>query len=199
MTGEHPDQNGDPHFVEAERLLEGLHFAPRASLGPEIIGRARRGELPRGGPRRSRSALLRSMLGVAAAATLMLGAGILTWKTIGPEVTIDSCCQDLDGGGSADDGFVLEARGRQVSRLRLYEDRDGSRTLSSADLVRFARGPVPAVSGARDARTTRICCADLDGEGPADDGVLVMSEADESVVLAAVYEQHPRGAAAPLR
>ena len=71
--------------------------------------------------------------------------------------------------------------------------------LSSADVVRFARGAVPAVSGESDARTTRICCADLDGEGPADDGVLIMSEADESVVHAAVYEQHPRGIAAPLR
>ncbi len=53
-------------------------------------------------------------------------------------------------------------------------------------------GRYPAVSGESDEpRTTRICCADLDGEGPADDGVLIMSEANESVVLAAVYEQHP--------
>ena len=57
----------------------------------------------------------------------------------------------------------------------------------------------PAISGPSDARTTRICCADLDGEGVADDGVLVMSEAGEAIVLAAVYEQHPRGVAAPLR
>jgi hypothetical protein len=199
MTGAPTGRNDDPRLLESERVLAGLQFTPRASLGPEITGRARRGELPRGGPRRSRSALLRSMLGLAAAVTLMLGVGVLTWKAIGPKVTIDRCCQDLDGGGSADDGFVLEARGRSVSRLTLYEDRDGSRTLSSADLVRFARGAVPAVSGAREARTTRVCCADLDGEGPADDGVLVMSEADESVVLAAVYEQRPRGAAAPLR
>ncbi len=199
MTGEHPDRGGDPHFVETERLLVGLSFSPRASLGPEIAGRARRGESPRGGPRQSRSAALRSMLGVAAGLVLMVSAGVLTWKAVGPPVLIDSCCQDLDGGGTADDGFVLEARGRQISRLRLYEDRDGSGTLSSADLVRFARGSVPAVSGESDARTTRICCADLDGEGPADDGVLIMSEADESVVLAAVYEQHPRGIAAPLR
>ena len=199
MTGEPTGQDHDARLVESARVLAGLQFTPRASLGPEIIGRARRGESPRGGPRQSRTVALRSMLGVAAALALTAGAGVLTWRMVGPPVRIDSCCQDLDGGGSADDGFVLEARGRQVSRLRLYEDRDGSRTLSSADLVRFARGPVPAVSGARDARTTRICCADLDGEGPADDGVLVMSEADESVVLAAVYEQHPRGAAAPLR
>ncbi len=44
MTGEHTDRNGDPHFVETERLLAGLHFSPRASLGPEIAGRAGRGE-----------------------------------------------------------------------------------------------------------------------------------------------------------
>jgi hypothetical protein len=199
MTGEHTDRDGDPHFVETERLLVGLTFSPRDSLGPEIVGRVRRGEMPRGRPQPSRPERLRSMLGLAAATLMMVGAGALTWKATGPEVRIDRCCQDLDGGGTADDGFVLEARGRQVNRLRLYEDRDGSRTLSPADLVRFARGAVPAVAGESDARTTRICCADLDGEGPADDGVLIMSEADESVVLAAVYEQHPRGVAAPLR
>ena len=199
MTGEQKDPKGDPHFVETERLLAGLRFTPRASLGPEIAGRARRGEEPRGGGPSSRLASLRSMLGIAASLMLVVSAGVLTWRAVGPAVRIDSCCQDLDGGGTADDGFVLEARGRQVSRLRLYEDRDGSRTLSPADLVRFARGAVPAIAGENDARTTRICCADLDGEGPADDGVLIMSEADESVVLAAVYEQHPRGVAAPLR
>lgn len=199
MTGEYPDRSGDPHFVETERLLVGLSFSPRASLGPEIAGRVRRGESPRGAPRMSRAAALRSVLGVAASLMLVVSAGVLTWKAVGPPVLIDSCCQDLDGGGVADDGFVLEARGRKVSRLRLYEDRDGSGTLSPADLVRFARGAVPAVAGESDARTTRICCADLDGEGLPDDGVLIMSEADESVVLAAVYEQHPRGVAAPLR
>jgi hypothetical protein len=199
MTAEPTGQDRDARLVESERVLAGLQFTPRASLGPEIIGRARRGELPKGGPRQSRTAALRPLLGVAAALALTAGIGVLTWKMVGRPVLIDSCCQDLDGGGTADDGFVLEARGRKVSRLKLYEDRDGSGTLSPPDLVRFARGAVPALAGGRDARTTRICCADLDGEGPADDGVLVMSEADESVVLAAVYEQPPQGAAAPLR
>ncbi|MBP2648691.1 MAG: hypothetical protein H6Q77_2315, partial [Gemmatimonadetes bacterium] len=46
MTGESPDRNGDPHLAETERLLAGLRFSPRASLGPEIAGRARRGEPP---------------------------------------------------------------------------------------------------------------------------------------------------------
>jgi hypothetical protein len=199
MTGEHTDRSGDPHVVETERQLVALSFNPRDSLGPEIAGRVRRGEQPRGRPRASRAAVLRSMLGVTASLGMMLGAGVLTWKSVGPPVLIDSCCRDLDGGGSADDGFVLEARGRQISRMLLYEDRDGSRTLSSADLVRFARGAVPGLAGENDASTTRICCADLDGEGKPDDGILVMSEADESVVLAAVYEQPPRGVAAPLR
>ena len=62
--------------------------------------------------------------------------------------------------------------------------------------LRAGRCPL---AGESTASTTRICCADLDGEGLPDDGILVMSEADESVVLAAVYEQLPRGVAAPLR
>ena len=176
MIGDQADPNGAPHVGETAQLLAGLHFSPRASLGPEIAGRAGRGEQPRGGQRSSRLPWLRSTLGAAAAVMLMAGAGILTWKMIGPPVLIDSCCQDLDGGGAADDGFMLEARGRKISRLRLYEDRDGSRTLSAPDLVRFARGAVPALGGGGEARTTRICCSDLDGEGPPDDGVLIMSK-----------------------
>ena len=49
-------------------------------------------------------------------------------------------------------------------------------------------------------RAPRVSAAPTStGRDQPDDGVLVMSEADESVVLAAVYEQHPRGVAAPLR
>src|SRR6218665_686316 len=124
------------------------------------------------------------MLGIAASVLMVASAGIFSWRSMGSPIYIDSCCENLDGGSGWDDGFVLEGRGRQVTRLRLYEDRDGSRTLSPGDVVRFHRGRVPSLAGSSDARTTRICCADLDGEGPADDGVLVMSEADESVVLA---------------
>lgn len=198
MTGESPDRMGDPHCAETERLLAGLHFEPRASLGPEIVGRARRGEEPRG-PAIARAVRLRTVLGIAASLLMVVAAGTLSWKSMGSPIYIDSCCENLDGGGGWDDGFVLEGRGRQVTRLRLYEDRDGSRSLSAGDVVRFHRGSVPSLAGTSEARTMRICCADLDGEGPADDGVLVMSEADESVVLAAVYEQRPRGAATPLR
>jgi hypothetical protein len=124
---------------------------------------------------------------------------VLTWKAIGPAVRIDSCCQDLDGGGIG--RRWLRARGARAAGQPPSAVRGPGwqRTLSSADVVRFARGAVPALAGERDARTTRICCADLDGEGVADDGVLVMSEAGEAIVLAAVYEQHPRGVAAPLR
>jgi hypothetical protein len=199
MTGEPSGPNGDPHCAETERLLAGLHFTPRASLGPEIAGRVRRGESPRRGEGPPRSATLRSVLGIAAAMMLTVSAGVLTWKAVGPAVHVDSCCQDLDGGGSPDDGFVLNARGRTVSRLELYEDRDGSRSRSADDVVRFTRDGTARLGGEHDARATRVCCSDLDGEGKADDGVVVLSEAGQSVVLAAVYEQLPRGAAAPLR
>ena len=49
----------EPELRELDRRLRDIAFAPRASLGPEILGRVRRGEPPAGAgpPRRRRQAL----------------------------------------------------------------------------------------------------------------------------------------------
>ena len=85
------------------------------------------------------------MLGVAAALLLMVGAGVLTWKAVGSAGAASiPAARTSTAAAAADDGFVLEARGRQVSRLRLYEDRDGSR-----HAVLGRSRPVRARGGAR--------------------------------------------------
>jgi hypothetical protein len=180
-----------PELAELDRALEGIHFEPRSSLGPELAGRARRGERPKGAvPSRRGPALL-----WAAAAALVVGVAGL-WTTRGaPKVTVDRCCYDLDGGGVADDGVVLLARrDAEVRRLRVYEDLDGSRDFSAGDLIRLDRGPAPVMQKALDGGliTTDHCCLDFDGGGYADDGLLVIGVPPNRVVMAAIYER-PRG------
>jgi hypothetical protein len=108
-----------------------------------------------------------------------------------PRVTIDKCCYDLDGGGTADDGALIlaEPDGR-VHRLSVYEDRDGSGSLTSADIMRFDRAGPPTPEHLIPAGPTRIrhCCQDLDGGGPADDGILVVATPPDRVHTAAIYE-----------
>jgi len=177
---------------ELDRLLRGVRFEPRASLGAEIAGRWRHGEraveLPRFGQRQ--------VLGLAAAAFL-LGLGLcgIWWIALRPPgvVTVDRCCQDLDGGGDADDGLlVVSARGSQVQRLMIYEDRDGSRNFSVRDSVRFGRRGAPVVQGLMtgDHRTIQLCCLDYDGGGPSDDALLIVGRPPDLITMAAIYEHH---------
>ena len=66
--------------------------------------------------------------------------------------------------------MLIEAeRDDRVHRLRLYEDRDGSRTFTAGDLLRLDRGGEPAVHGPRASGLVTIerCCLDFDGGGPA--------------------------------
>ena len=65
------DASIPPELEELDRSLSEIRFEPRASLGPELLGRLRRGERPKGAvpPRRFRLALL----GVAAASLLVVG------------------------------------------------------------------------------------------------------------------------------
>lgn len=169
-----------------DRQLRAVQFEPRASLGAELEGRARRGEQAQGavGPLQSfavRSAL--ALVGVAAVAALVVGV-------TPPPHRVDICCEDLVGNQAANDGMVLnlDPRGRVTSML-LYEDLDGSRSRTVADRVRFVRGSDLEMDAAahEDGHSTHVqCCEDLDGEGMADDGVLVMGHLPDQIHFAAL-------------
>jgi hypothetical protein len=187
------EDSGIPsELEEVDRALRRIGFRPRASLGPELLGRLRRGERSQGGvePRRHRPALA----AVAAALTLATGAALL----LRAPVSVDRCCYDLDGGGDTDDGVVVFAgRDAKVHQLRIYEDLDGSGGFTAGDLVRLDRGASPAMHEASVAGLVTIehCCLDFDGGGPADDGLLVIGVPPDRVVMAAIYER-PAGAEA---
>ena len=177
-----------PDLEDLDLALRGVRFRPRASLGPEVAGRVRRGERPRGAlPSRNRGPALAAL---AAALLLAAGAGLVLR---GPRaVVVDRCCYDLDGGGEADDGVVVLAeRDARVHRLRIYEDLDRSRSFTDGDVVRLERGDSPALHGASASGlvTTEHCCLDFDGGGPADDGLLVIGVPPDRVVMAAIYER----------
>jgi hypothetical protein len=193
-----------PGLAEIDRELRGVQFQPRASLGPEVLGRLRRGERSKGAvpPRRRRPTL------AGLAAMLVLAAGIALALRGSGRVVVDRCCYDLDGGGETDDGVVVFAeRDAKVHQLRVYEDLDGSASFTSGDLVRLDRGGSPAMQEASAAGLVTIehCCLDFDGGGPADDGLLILGVPPDRVVMAAIYERtagddRPAGAAGfPLR
>jgi hypothetical protein len=180
------DRGVPPELEQLDRELRGIRFRPRASLGPEIVGRLRRDERPKGvgSPRRP------ALAAVAAVLTLAVGAA-LALRTPG-SVTVDRCCYDLDGGGEADDGVIVFAeRDAKVHQLRIYEDLDGSGSFTDTDLVRLDRGGSPAMYEAAAAGLVTIehCCLDFDGGGPADDGLIVLGVPPDRVVMAAIYER----------
>ncbi len=177
-----------PELAALDRALHGVRFRPRESLGPEVVGRLRRGESPPGQvpPRRRRPAL------AAVAAVLVLAAGVALVLRAPGSVVVDRCCYDLDGGGETDDGVVVFAeRDAKVHQLRIYEDLDGSGGFTAGDLVRLDRGGSPAMHQASVAGLVTIehCCLDFDGGGPADDGLLVLGVPPDRVVMAAIYER----------
>jgi hypothetical protein len=136
----------------------------------------------------------------AAALFLALPAGAAGYRRLAtPAVLVDQCCRNLDGGADANDGYVVQARGRRIERLTLYEDLDGDRRLSAADRVLLTRGPSPSIVDDSVAGSIRVCCVDLDGEGPADDGLLVLNAPGERVVLAGIFEQDARATVPVLR
>lgn len=192
----------DDELPQVEELLRSVRFEPRASLGAELRGRWRRGERA---PERSPHDL-RQFLGITGAVVL-LGLGVFLFWLVAARplrgLTIDRCCQDLDGGGQADDGLVVTAAsGKQVQRLAIYEDRDGSRNYSAGDTLRFQRSGAPAVLTpmAPGTRTVEFCCLDYDGGGPSDDALLVVGHAPDQIAMAAIYERFgPPGQTAPLR
>jgi hypothetical protein len=182
---------------DLDRKLRSVRFGPRASFGPELLGRLRRGDQPAGSGRGD----LRRHLATAAVAVLTAG-GVLAVANFGSlthtdAVTVDRCCYDLDGGGEADDGvLVLAARDDRVHRLRIYEDLDGSRSYTAGDLVRLDRGGRPAIlsAGGDGVVTIKRCCLDFDGGGPDDDGLLVIGVPPDRVIMAAIYETGAKAA-----
>ncbi len=181
---------------DLDRALRSVRFEPRASLGPEIAGRAERGEAPRPvAPGRGLAAAL-------AAGLCAVALGLPALRHAAP-VTVDRCCYDLDGGGAADDGIrVVARRDAAVERLWIYEDLDGSGGLTAADVVRLERGGAPALAeaGASGLVTHEHCCVDFDGGGPADDGLLVIGVPPDRVLMAAIYErERGPGTGAPAR
>ena len=174
---------------DVDRALRAVRFEPRASLGPEIAGRAGRGESPRARPRRGRRGLAAAMALAAGLAAVWIGLPLLRR---GSPVTVDRCCYDLDGGGAADDGIrVVAHRDAEVQRLWIYEDQDRSGGLTPGDVVRLERGGAPALAetGTGGLVTREHCCVDFDGGGPADDGVLVIGVPPDRVLMAAIYER----------
>lgn len=176
-------------LADLDRGLRQLDFEPRASLGPEIDGRHRHGEHLRVPGRRP--GWHRSLLLVPAAVVVLA----IAWVAIGgpgQETTIDRCCLDLDGGGLADDGVrvVVQAHER-VRQLLVYEDRDATRSFTATDTVRFARGPSLTLSGPppAGALTSRHCCADYDGGGLRDDGLLILGLPPDRLLMVGLYEQ----------
>lgn len=183
---------------ELDAALRQVEFEPRASLGAEIRGRVKRGEQPRRPPFRI------ARFGTAAA---LISAGIAAlWLiVIQPDghLTVDRCCQDLDGGGDADDGVrVISRGGTEVKYLQVYEDLDGSGNYTPGDRIRYEReaGPALTVPIAPGAKTVELCCLDYDGGGPDDDALMIVSYPPDRISMAAIIErgtgqQHP----APLR
>ncbi len=181
-----------PDLQDLDWDLRGIRFEPRASLGPEVLGRLRRGEQSKDtvSSRRHRPAL------AALAASLVIAGGTVLILRSSDQVTIDRCCYDLDGGGDTDDGVTLVAeRDAEVHRLRVYEDRDRSGTFSWGDVVRLDRGSTPVMheGGSAGLVTTEHCCLDFDGGGSKDDALLVIGLPPDRVMMAAIYESRAGG------
>jgi len=181
------DGPGD-RLEEMDRLLRSVRFSPRASLGPELWG-----SLPAGHVAEARRP--RWLVVAFLAVTLALGAAIAGfWRSVVPGFrlsTVDRCCFDLDGGGAPDDGIAVVTRaGEQVRQLTIYEDRDRSGTLTTADTVRFRRGDHPTLSPLIQAglNVRKLCCLDYDGGGKSDDGLLIIGRAPDQIASAAIFE-----------
>jgi hypothetical protein len=147
------------------------------------------------------AAIAGAALALGAAAFLLVRHGLPAWAP-GRDVArvLDLCCWDLDGGGPGDDGVLtVTLGGERVVALTLYEDRNGSRSLTTRDPIRYAaRTSVqPLAADARerpqvppvDAALVRdFCCADYDGGGSTDDGVFTVNRPGERVDAVVLYE-----------
>lgn len=191
------DDQPPPELAALDAELRGLRFEPRASFGPELLGRLRAGEADVR-PIASRWRFASWPLAAAAAAVVafVTGAAITgAWRPMLDAArgvaTIDNCCFNYDAETEDDDGLYVESlRGDRIRRLVIYEDRDGDRRFSAADGIRFERtGALTLAVPDDDALVARrFCCLDYDGGGPKDDGLLVVNRPGGGVVLAALFE-----------
>lgn len=176
-----------------DATLRNLHAEPRASLEPEIAGRFAAGERAKQGGRvrwvgpAAAAAVLLFVVAVARSGYVPLFDGVAATSTI------DVCCQDLDGGGGADDGVLVETvRGTRVRRLVVYETQDHARAWVPGDVIRFMRRGAPQLhpwATSNGLIVRHFCCSDYDGGGHADDGLLVVASTAGEVLMAAVYER----------
>jgi hypothetical protein len=188
MTNEWGEPPAELAGLEA-RLVR-IEFAPRESLAPEIEASARRPILAAARVfDGQRWVVTRIMAAAAASVALVVAAGVAVFAGT---TVVDRCCADLDGGGLADDGVrVVVSRQGRVKRVSVYEDRDGSRGLTAVDSLRYSgagdrRLPIRVPPGFQ---ATHHCCADYDGGGVSDDGLLVLEIPPDRVLMAVVYEQ----------
>ena len=199
-----PDDLPPSGLDDLDRALRAIRPEPRSSLGPEIAGRAARGEQPRRSAR-SRAARLGSIAAVVAVlcAALARGGYAPPLDAFAATATIDRCCQDLDGEGKADDGLLVESVGRhRVRHLMVYEENDSDHAWTPGEGIRFVRDGQPAFSTAvapESLVTREFCCSDYDGGGDADDGVLVVASRSGDVLLAALFDRPDSSVSNPLR
>ncbi|HEU4588083.1 MAG TPA: hypothetical protein VFS11_05530 [Gemmatimonadales bacterium] len=184
---------GEPpaELAGLDARLARLEFEPRASLAPEIAGATRRPPrvAPHDAPARGRRwSAVKLAAATAAAAAVLIATDIADV----PTTVVDHCCADLDGGGVPDDGVrVILGRGGRVKGVSVYEDRDGAGALTPGATLRYSgagtqKFPARLPPGLQ---TIRHCCADYDGGGLPDDGVLVLAVPPDRVLMAVVYEQ----------
>ncbi len=188
-----PELPDDLRKLDAQ--LRAISFEPRASLAPEVRARASRTT----DEDRSPAQKVRLLLGITGgglivalvAAAFAIGNRDRGVGGLGIARTVDHCCRDLDGGGSADDGIlILTSKGEAVRRLLIYEDGDGTGSYSEGDLIRFHRGATPVIAKQISERTIihHQCCMDYDGGGHNDDGLIVVGVPPDIVLMAAIYE-----------
>ena len=187
-----PDLLLPKEVQELARLLRSIHFECRPSLGPEVVGRARRAIEP---PRPRRDGVRRTLAALAIAVPLaltgLLGLGWRRLHTLTQPRLVDQCCFDLDGGGVADDGvLVLAGDHESIRHLTIYEDVDGSHSFTPGDRIRFSRGATDVLQppNAPELSAFHQCCLDYDGGGKPDDGVLVLTVPPSHIVMASIYD-----------